>query len=340
MLIFMVILAGIISFITSLWLIKRTNRLGLLDIPNIRSSHGKPTPKGGGVSILLGMLVALGGCYLTGMIKPDIRYAVIIAALAAIALIGFYSDRFNISVITRVFLQTLIAGVMVWLIGGPAYTLAIAGYQFTVGQIGIVFAVIWLFGITNFYNFMDGIDGLAAMQGIIAGIAIAIFGIILGDKSLVPMGLVLSGASAGFLILNFPPAKIFMGDTGSYLIGFYIASFVLFNGRLLIPIALVLGVFIFDPVATLVRRIIKREPLYQAHRSHFYQRAVKLGYSHLQVTAACSAIFLLLMAMACFYLQSSVLIQIAILIVALSGLTSLALWVVLREGRQKGRRTC
>lgn len=339
MLIFIVILSGMVSFLTSLWFIKRTDKLGLIDIPNIRSSHNNPTSKGGGVGIVLGMLIALGGCFLMGMIEIDIKYLVILAGFLAVAVMGFYSDRFNMSALTRIILQTFIASIMVWFIGSPT-SLEIGGYSITIGYIGIAFAVIWLVGITNFYNFMDGIDGLAAMQGIIAGIGITMFGIILKDKSLIPMGLVLSGATAGFLILNLSPAKIFMGDVGSYPLGLYIASFGLVNERLLVPIAMVLGVFIFDTVVTLIRRITKGERWYQAHRSHFYQRAVKLGYSHLQVTSALSLVALLLTGMACIYLQVLPLIQITILIVTLLGLISLALWIILREGIQKGYKRC
>ena len=332
MLIFIVILSGIISFLTSLWLIERTDRLGLVDIPNIRSSHNKPTPKGGGVGIVLGMLIALAGCYLAGKIKADIKYLIIIGGFLAVALVGFYNDCFNSSVLSRIILQTFIASIMVWFIGSPV-VLEIGGSTFNVGYFGIIFAVIWLVGITNFYNFMDGINGLAAMQGVIAGIGIAVFGVILKDNSLIPIGLLLSGATAGFLMLNFPRTKIFMGDAGSYALGLYIASFALVNKRLLVPIALILGVFIFDTVVTLIRRIIKGECWYQAHRTHFYQRAVKLGYSHLQVTSVLSVVSFLLTVMACIYLQALPLVKISIIIVAVLGLFSLALWIILKEGK-------
>ena len=334
MLIFIVILSGIISFLISLWLIKRTDKFGLLDIPNMRSSHEKPTPKGGGAGIVLGILFALTGYWLAGKIKMDIKYFVIIGGFLAVASVGFYNDRFNSSALSRIILQTFIASTMVWFMGSPV-VLEIGGHNFNIGYFGIIFAVIWLVGVTNFYNFMDGINGLAAMQGIIAGIGITIFGMILKDKSLIPMGLVLSGATAVFLILNFSPAKIFMGDAGSYALGLYIASFGLVDGRLLVPVVLVLGVFIFDTVVTLIRRIIKGERWYQAHRTHFYQRAVKLGYSHLQVTSVLSVISFLLTVMACIYLQALPLVKISIIVVAVLGLFSLALWIILKEGKYK-----
>ena len=315
---------------TCLWLIKRTEKLGLVDMPNIRSSHNKPMPKGGGAGIVLGMLAGLAICHFSAMAVMNIKYLVIITGFCLMAIMGFYNDRFNLSALTRIILQTFIACTMVYFAGNPT-SFEIGGYGITLGYIGAAFAVIWLVAITNFYNFMDGIDGLAAMQGIIAGIGIVIFGIILKEGSLIPMGLVLLGAAVGFLILNSPPAKIFMGDVGSYSIGFYIASLGLINRRLLVPIAMVLGVFIFDTVVTLIRRVCRGERWYQAHRSHFYQRAVQLGYSHLQVTSAISVLFVLLTAMACIYLLAAPLTRVIILIAALLVLTGSALWVIVKE---------
>lgn len=328
--------AGIISFLTALWLIKRTHKFGLIDIPNARSSHSKPTPTGGGVGIVLGILAVFGVLFLTGALKPEIKHLIVMAGFLAVALIGFYSDRFNLSTLKRIIFQSIIAGIMIWLVGRPT-ELVIGSFIIPLGYFGIMFGLIWIVGVTNFYNFMDGIDGLAAMQGIIAGIGIAIFGVILNDKFLISMGLVLSGATAGFLVLNFPPAKIFMGDSGSYPIGFYIASYALINGQLLIPIAMVLGVFIFDPIITLIRRISKGEEWYKAHRSHFYQRAIKLGYSHLQVTSVVSLLSLLLTGLGCIYLQVLPSVQIVVCIVALLALIGPVLWIISKEKNTEGR---
>jgi Fuc2NAc and GlcNAc transferase len=217
----------------------------------------------------------------------------------------------------------------------------VASFIITTGRVGAVFAVIWLVTVTNFYNFMDGIDGLAAAQGIVAGMGIASFGTILGIYPMVLMGAILFGASIGFLILNRSPAKIFMGDCGSYSIGIYIASFVLIDRRLLVPIVLLLGVFVFDATVTLIKRVISGEKVYRAHRDHFYQKAVSLGYGHLRVTAILSFIMVLLMAMACVYINALPLIQVLILIIAIIVLSTAATWVILKE-KSIGRdmRTC
>lgn len=322
----------LVSFAVSLWFVGGAARLGLIDTPNIRSSHTMPTPRGGGIGIVIGMAAALCACFLAGAAETVVKYPAIAGGFFAMALLGFCSDRFNISILARIVFHVLIAVVMVWATGWPE-SLTIGGLVITFGGMGAVFCVIWLVAITNFYNFMDGIDGLAAMQGMIAGVAIAVFGVILGSGPLVPMGLVLSGASAGFLVLNFPPARIFMGDTGSYSMGLYIASFGIIDKRLAVPIAMVLGVFIFDASVTLVNRIIKGEEWYMAHRSHFYQRAVRLGYSHLRVMSILSAVTALETCLACLYLKAPPPAQIVVLIASLSVLMAMALWVVIKERR-------
>ena len=338
MLVLFILLSGVISFLISIWLIKRTEKFGLIDTPNKRSSHELPTPKGGGIGIVLGIFVTLSGCFLIGRIG-DIKYMVLIAGGLAIALLGLYGDRFKTSIISRLVIQSLIACTIIWVIGVPEYLEIGAHHLINLGGFGIIFAIIWLVGMTNFYNFMDGIDGLAAMQGIIAGIGITVFGILLQDNPLITIGLILSGATTGFLVLNVSPAKIFMGDVGSYFLGFFIASFVLIYTNLLIPIILMMGVFIFDTVVTLARRVFNGECWYRAHRNHFYQRATSLGHSHMQITFIISLISSLFLIMACIYLLASVFMQLIILAVALLILTTLAFWITIKEKKYK-KITC
>lgn len=340
MLISAVFLSFAVSFLISLWFIGRAGKFGLIDIPNTRSSHTVPTSRGGGIGIVIGALAALSACYLFGLAEVAARYMTIAVGFFAMAMLGFCSDRFNTSAIARIIFQVIIAVMMVWLVGCPA-SLAIGGLVIPFGRLGAVFSVIWLIAVTNFYNFMDGIDGLAAAQGMIAGIGVALFGAILGDRSFISMGLVLFGATAGFFILNFPPARIFMGDTGSYSLGLYIASFALIDKRLAVPIAMVLGVFLFDASVTLANRLVKGEEWYLAHRSHFYQRAVKLGYGHLRVTSILSAVMAILTALACAYLWALPAAQIIIVIFSFAILIALALWINLKESNfKKGLNRC
>lgn len=337
MMFFFVVLAAAISFIVSSWLIHRVEKFGLIDVPNTRSSHTKPTPKGGGFGIAAGILVACAGCFWGGLIGPDReRCLVIVGGALAMAVLGFFSDRQDIPAGMRLLMQMIVASVAVFFIQ-PANHFLIAGWDIHVGPWGFLIALIWLVGMTNFYNFMDGIDGLAAMQGIIAGIGIAMLGLIIHLNNLVFLGLILSAATTGFLFLNFPRAKIFMGDVGSYQIGMYIASVALIDQALFIPVVLMLGGFIFDTVVTLIRRAIRRERLHQAHKSHFYQRAVQLGYTHCQVTTVASFVFIILVILSALYLGSSPAIKVVIMVAVLVGLGGIAGWISHQETcRQRG----
>lgn len=334
LLLVVVLFSGVAAFLIDVWLIRKAESFGLIDMPNSRSSHDRPTPKGGGIGIVVGVFAALSISYAAGVIARDIRYGYIVGGSLAVGLLGFCSDRSDLPPVLRIVVQTLVAALVVFFIGSPT-SLTIAGHRFPIGPYGGAIATLWLVAVTNFYNFMDGIDGLAAMQTITAGIGIAVFGMMPQCGSLVPLGLTLAGASTGFLVLNAPPAKIFMGDVGSYFAGFYIASIALLDERYAIPTILLLGIFIFDPVVTLLRRIGKGEPWYRAHRNHLYQRAVCSGYSHSQVTAALSLLLFSFMGAACVYLRSSPPVQAAILGIAFLCCIGLVIQVRSMEKRKR-----
>ncbi len=326
--IFVLPVTWLLSFLVCLWLRGRAARFGLLDLPNQRSLHDRPTPKGGGIGIACGLAAAFAvvdrlGLHLDGKILATLTGAL------AMGLLGFFSDRRNLSPLVRFTAQALIALVVLFLVGYPRALNII--FQFQIGLFGLLFGLIWLTAITNFYNFMDGIDGLAGMQAIVAGTAVAAFGFLLGSADLIPAGLLLAAAVAGFVVLNLAKNKIFMGDCGSYLCGFYLAAMGLSDVRLLVPVALVLSVFVFDTVVTLFLRARRAAPWYQAHHEHFYQRAVRLGYSHKQVTFCLTAVFLALALAAVGYLIFPPLVKGGILIAVILCLSALAKWIVLKE---------
>ena len=326
------ILTAFISFFICRWIRDRSEDWGLIDIPNQRSSHERPTPKGGGIGIVIAMVIALSLTHILVLPLPS-AYGVILCGAMLMALLGFFSDRRPLSPFLRLGIQGLIAiGVLAGL-DFPRDLLIV--YRWHIGVLSWPLGVIWLVAVTNFYNFMDGIDGLAAMQAVAGGVGLMSFGILLSVNPLVPAGLYLSAASLGFLVWNFIPRKIFMGDVGSYFIGFYLAAFGMLDPRLLVPVALVLGVFIADTVVTLFIRISRRERWYQAHRSHFYQRAVRLGYSHCRVTGFLSVVFLVLTILAGFYIRNGELVQIMVLGLAVMILFASALWVVAMERERR-----
>jgi UDP-N-acetylmuramyl pentapeptide phosphotransferase/UDP-N-acetylglucosamine-1-phosphate transferase len=150
-------------------------------------------------------------------------------------------------------------------------------------------SVLWIVWVTNLYNFMDGIDGLAAGQATIAGAALCIVAVTVGAPMQATLAIALVGAAVGFLILNFPPASIFMGDVGSTAIGFFLASVPFLPGSGRIPVEVVglaVALFILDATTTLIRRLARGERFFEAHRTHVYQRPLALGVPHRVITLA------------------------------------------------------
>jgi UDP-N-acetylmuramyl pentapeptide phosphotransferase/UDP-N-acetylglucosamine-1-phosphate transferase len=149
---------------------------------------------------------------------------------------------------------------------------------------GSAFMGLWIVGLTNVYNFMDGVDGMAGLQALVAGAGWAVLGGLTGMPAVQLLGIVIAGASVGFLVHNWAPAGIFMGDVGSATLGFTFAAMTMLaasrDSRLLIGGALLLWPFLFDATFTMCRRAARRERLLTAHRSHLYQRLVIAGYTH------------------------------------------------------------
>ncbi|HVT04898.1 MAG TPA: glycosyltransferase family 4 protein [Thermoanaerobaculia bacterium] len=281
---------GLLAFGVSLLLTPllrfAAHRFDLLDRPNERSSHLRPTPRTGGVSIIAGIGVASVAAGALG----DRSMSIVLAASAIVALTGFIDDLRGLHAWQK-FSGQVIATTLVILSG---HTLAEAMSLPLVGEISLgVFAVVgflWIIGLTNAYNFMDGLNGIAALQAVITSMALSLALIAGADSLHRSDGLVLialAGAALGFLPFNFPSGSIFMGDVGSGAIGFLLAAIVLRTHGVpcVVPVALFsLFPFLFDSFVTFVRRLFNREPVFSPHRSHFYQRLNILGWSHVQVT--------------------------------------------------------
>lgn len=251
---------------------RNASRLGLLDVPNERSSHVSSTPRGGGIGILAGVAAGLLVLLAAG-IRLDRDLAVLLAGIAVIAVVGAIDDLRSIRARYRLVVQVAVAIAVVILIGGvdrfplpPPLDLPLSWFA---GPL----AVVWLVGVTNFFNFMDGIDGLAAGQTIAscAGVAIAVW-----SAGAVELAVVLAAATFGFLLLNWPPARIFLGDVGSTSLGFTIACLPLLapageRSMALFVVAIGLTLFILDPLETLLRRVRAGYRVGTAHRWHSYQ---------------------------------------------------------------------
>lgn len=283
------------SWLLTLLLRRYALAKSLIDIPNARSSHSIPTPRGGGVAIVIGFACALVFMWERELIATLEFYALLGAGLL-VAVIGFADDHGHIAARWRLLGHFLAASWAVyWLNGLPA--LEFFGSTFNLGWFGNVLAIVYLVWMLNLYNFMDGIDGLAGAEALSATIGTALIYCLAGHVAIAWAPLMLAAAAAGFLCWNFPPAKIFMGDAGSGFLGLILAilsiSAASVAPQLLWVWIILLGVFIVDATWTLFRRLIRGDAVSQAHRSHAYQYASRLFRSHKKVTVAILAINLL-----------------------------------------------
>ncbi|OPB08369.1 MraY family glycosyltransferase [Pseudomonas synxantha] len=258
----------------------------VLDIPNSRSSHSVPTPRGGGLAIVLGFLISLGLMRSFDLIDNAFFLASFLAGITVAAL-GFLDDHGHIPARWRLLGHFLSAIWAVYWIGGlPSVT--IFGLHVNLGWIGGALAVLYAVWMLNLYNFMDGIDGLASAEAICACSSAALIYWMLGYEELLWPPIYLALATAGFFYWNFPKARIFMGDAGSGFLGITLAIISLkaasFSSTLLWVWLILLGVFIVDATFTLMRRLLRGEKVYEAHRSHAYQYASRRFNAHVPVT--------------------------------------------------------
>ena len=259
----------------------------LLDHPNERSSHVNPTPKGGGLALMVAFLSAGGVLAWAGVVEFRTAMAVL-PGTAAIAVLGWVDDHRGLRNLVRFgFHIALAAWAMYWLKGMPV--LHLGGAEVRVGALGWVLGVMGIVWAINLYNFMDGIDGLAAGEAASVGAVAAVFLWLRGAPGLAALCLLLAAAAGGFLVWNWHPARIFMGDVGSASLGYAFGVLAAASERAgAVPAVvwlLLLGVFFGDATLTVLRRLARGEPIFRAHRSHAYQRAPLAGLSHARVTS-------------------------------------------------------
>ncbi|MDU9029249.1 MraY family glycosyltransferase [Pseudomonas mediterranea] len=272
------------------WILRRyALRRSLIDIPNVRSSHSVPTPRGGGVAIVLCFLIALpiGG-------GDEGVLLAIFGAGAGVALLGFLDDHGHVAARWRLLGHFCAAAWALFWLGGGVPPLNVLGMTLDLGVAGYVCAAFYLVWMLNLYNFMDGIDGIASIEAISACLGACLLYWVGGFESLIVAPLLLAVAVAGFLYWNFPPARIFMGDAGSGFLGIILGLLSLqaawVSSKLLWVWLILLGVFIVDATVTLIRRLIRGDKVYEAHRSHAYQFASRRYGRHLPVTLGVAAI--------------------------------------------------
>lgn len=265
----------------------------LIDIPNGRSSHSVPTPRGGGMAIVLSFLLALPLVAAMDLVAWSLVWA-LLGSGVGIAVLGFLDDHGHIAARWRLLGHFVAAfWALFWLNGLPPIN--VFSFSFNLGWLGHGLAAVYLVWLLNLYNFMDGIDGIASVEAI----CVCLGGVLLGIASSTQTTefvapLLLAAAVAGFLFWNFPPARIFMGDAGSGFLGITLGVLSLQAAwvapQLLWSWLILLGVFIVDATFTLLRRLMRGDKVYEAHRSHAYQYASRRFGRHLPVTLAVTAL--------------------------------------------------
>ncbi|MEP6835780.1 MAG: glycosyltransferase family 4 protein [Gemmatimonas sp.] len=282
---------------------------GLLDVPNERSSHDQPTPRGGGVAIVLATLASLPMLALLHVIDWRMSYGLMAAGSLA-AGVGYADDRATVPLWFRLLFQFAAAAMVVLFIGAETLGVAIpvlAGVPWLCSTLAVGYLV-WMLNLTNF---MDGIDGIASVEAITICLG-AVLCLLLAPRAhsanndalavgvelahrngAIAFALTLAAATTGFLRWNWPPARIFMGDAGSGFLGVLLGALTLVAGTvspsLLWSCVILGGVFVVDATTTLFRRIARREKFYHAHRSHAYQHAAQC-YGHARVTTTVAAL--------------------------------------------------
>lgn len=294
MVIGIVVLVGGLSWWLCRCLSSRDSRLFVLDHPNERSLHNVPTPRTGGLAIMGSLFLGMGGAaslqllpwgFEESGILGWLPVGWIVAVVALLALVSFLDDRGGLPVAFRFGVQVVAAAMVVM---GARVSLSAIPFPllgtFDLGWFSVVASIAFLIWMTNLYNFMDGMDGFAGGMTLVGGLSLTFLAAMGNAGTISVLSFLLAGAAAGFLVHNFPPARIFMGDVGSIPIGFFFGALILLGSRdrlfdVWVPL-IVFSPFVVDATATLLRRALAGEKIWNAHRTHYYQRVVLLGWGH------------------------------------------------------------
>lgn len=287
-----VISAFLSAVVVTAWLLRSRMHESMLDVPNDRSLHSTPTPRSGGLAILIGVVI---GTTIYGPAVDNLQPVAIGLALAVLAAVSILDDIRGTRIFSRLIVHFLSAAIFL-AAGFGSYALPLSGdlVPDVLTWLGALLFLVWMI---NLYNFMDGMDGFAGGMALIGFSAFGCLAWMAGSPSFMALSFIIAAAAGGFLLFNFPPARIFMGDTGSSTLGFLAGAFMLWADSLeLFPFwigLLVFSPFIVDATVTLLRRLISGERVWMAHRTHYYQRLVQLGWGHRKTTLVEYAVILL-----------------------------------------------
>ena len=319
MLLVLAALSFVIAFAAVRVLVRRYGRFAL-DEPNDRSLHVRPVPRTGGLAILAGASMAV--VFIGSQLWLVMLLSLLLAALS------FYDDLYRLGNRARLAAHVLAASLIVWYFLSPMHPIEL---------ILLGLAVVW---VTNLYNFMDGADGVAGGMAVIGFGAYAIAAALAEHFALAALSTAIAAASLAFLLHNFHPARIFLGDVGSIPLGFLAAALGLVGWRLdawplWFPL-LVFGPFNADATVTLLKRLIRHEKVWRPHRDHYYQRIVRMGLGHRAAALIGYVVMVFCAAMALLGRGQAPALQGTAFVVASAALGGLALWVDMRWARFAG----
>jgi UDP-N-acetylmuramyl pentapeptide phosphotransferase/UDP-N-acetylglucosamine-1-phosphate transferase len=260
-------------------------RWRLVDLPNRRSAHALPTARGGGLAIVVTTALA---SIMVALRWPPAAFSIlggVILPCLVIAVVGIIDDIQPLKASLRLFIQIGVAAAITAALG-PLSTIAIPGLPtLQLGWIGWPLTVLWIVGMTNAFNFMDGSDGMAALGAVVAGVVMAAIGWQLKIHLPLLLAAFAAAAAAGFLVFNWNPARVFMGDVGSAFLGTYLAAVPLAfpepqRSLVFIPMVLALWPYVFDPFVSVLRRVYHRKNPFEPHREFLFHRLIRSGISH------------------------------------------------------------
>lgn len=275
-------IAFTISLLVTRYLCRPHSKLYKLDHPNPRSLHENPTPRGGGLGIVAGALIS--GMVAANVYGAELEFLWLGVAALSVASVSLADDWLSLPPGIRMVVHFAAAGLLLWAGFGVGHLVIPSGQWVVSDPLAIGLALLFIVWMVNLYNFMDGMDGLAAGMAVIGFGGFALLGWLGGQPLFAALSLVVAAAAGGFLLFNFPPARIFMGDVGSSFLGLMAAVFMLWAERDgIFPLwvgVLVFSPFIVDATVTLIKRILRRERFWEAHKTHYYQRLAELGWGH------------------------------------------------------------
>jgi Fuc2NAc and GlcNAc transferase len=282
------LLVFVVSAVLVDLVIVMATRYRLVDLPNRRSAHALPTARGGGVAIVFTMAAA---ATLAAFRWPSMATQIMLGGLLPSLVIGFVGiidDMRPLRATLRLLIHLAVAIFITWVLG-PLREISVPGFQpVALGSAAWPLTIIWIVGLTNAFNFMDGADGMAGLGAVVVGLLVAAIGMFVWAPPLMVLGTFLAASAGGFLVFNWQPARVFMGDVGSGFLGTFLAAMPLLfpnqlRGIVFLPIAMALWPYIYDPLLSVIRRAVGGHNPLHPHREFLFHRLVRSGVSHARV---------------------------------------------------------